>query len=59
MAQAKEAQKEKSMRKAILLVALAATLSGCTPAIILMTPSVPAVFKAPVKAEPKLSAREQ
>ncbi|KAA1053896.1 type IV pilus biogenesis protein CpaD/CtpE [Azospirillum sp. OGB3] len=33
------------MRNVILLVALAATLAGCTPAIVFMTPAVPPTVK--------------
>lgn len=49
------------MRKTILLVALAATLTGCAPVIIAMTPAVPPSFKAPSKApqQKPIAARGQ
>lgn len=37
--------REVFMRNVILLVALAATLAGCTPAIVFMTPAVPPTVK--------------
>ncbi|MDR6774685.1 MULTISPECIES: hypothetical protein [unclassified Azospirillum] len=42
------------MRNLILLVAAAATLAGCTPAIVLMTPAVPPSVKGMFNVPSKL-----
>ncbi len=48
------------MRKSALLVAFAATLTGCTPVVVFMTPVPPPALGVPAKAVPQQpSARGQ